>query len=253
VEEEKPRQAELVDQLELALEAFARTRANAYWRIGVAIIQCVTADRGELEDRRVFAVREVRVAVAELLRQVEGEPRGQLAASLRGLPVEREALEHLARRPQERLPVPAPLLLAALERRPAADRHEHVLEQCAPRVVRVDVAGRDGLDAEVLREVTQERVSPRVSTLERSLELDEEAIAPKCRRKRRGGIWVSNSEPAARATREADQPLAQLRDRLERHRGRKRLSIFTARPACSRVRCRQQAAEVRVALPALDE
>ena len=43
-------------------------------------------------------------------------------------------------------------------------------------MVRVDVAGRDRLDAEVLGEVAEEAESPRVSPLERPLELDEEAL-----------------------------------------------------------------------------
>jgi hypothetical protein len=41
-------------------------------------------------------------------------------------------------------------------------------------MVSVDISGRDRLDAEVLREVAEQRVPMRVDTLERSLELDEE-------------------------------------------------------------------------------
>ena len=43
-------------------------------------------------------------------------------------------------------------------------------------MVRVDVAGRDRLDAEVLGEIAQETESPRVAPLERPLKLDEEAL-----------------------------------------------------------------------------
>ena len=130
--------------------------------------------------------------------------------------VEGEALEHLLRRAQVALAVPAPLGLAALERGPAADRDEDVLQQRAPRVVRVDVAGRDRLDPEVLGEVAQEAEPARVSALERPLELDEEALAAERPREPGGGVRVEEPEPAPRAAREADEPFVQLRDALER-------------------------------------
>ena len=43
-------------------------------------------------------------------------------------------------------------------------------------MVRVNVSRRDRLHSETLREVAQERVPPHVPTLERPLQLDEEAI-----------------------------------------------------------------------------
>ena len=187
-------------------------------------------DRGELADRRLLAVREVRVAVAELLGEVELEPLGEDGAPLRGCAVEGEALEHLLGRAQVALAVPAPLGLAALERGAAADRDEHVLQQRAPRMVRVDVSGRDRLDAEVLGEVAQEAEPARVPALERALELDEEALAAERAREARRGVRVEKAETAPRAAREADEPLVQLRDGLERNRRRQRLAVLASQP-----------------------
>jgi len=132
---------------------------------------------------------------------------------------EGEALEPLLRRSQEALAVPAPLGLAALERGPAADRDEHVLEQRSPRVMRMDVPGCNSPDAQVLGEVAEEADPPCIAALEGALELDEEALAAERPRKPCGGIRIPDCESAARATREADESLGELRDRLERHRG----------------------------------
>ncbi len=187
----------------------------------------------ELVDRRIGAVREVRVAVAELRGEVELEPFREQDAPLRCGTVEREALEHLLGRAQVALTVPAPLRLAALERRAAADRDEDVLEQRAPRVVRVDVAGRDGLDAEVLGEVAQETEPTSISALVRPLQLDVEAIAAEGARELRRRVRIEQPEPAAGTAGQADEPLVQLGDRRERHRGRQRLAVLAARHAAS--------------------
>jgi hypothetical protein len=85
------------------------------------------ADGSQLADRRLLAVREIGVAVAELLGEVELEPLGERRASLRRRAVEGEALEHLLGRAQVALAVAAPLGLTAFERGPAADRDEDVL------------------------------------------------------------------------------------------------------------------------------
>ena len=145
VEEEEPREPELLDQPQLVVEACSRIRAHARGDVGVAPVECCPADLRELADRRLLAVGEVGVAVAELLRQVEPESFRELAAALGRSSVEGEALEHLLRRAQEALAVPPPLGLAAVERGAAAHRDEHVLEQRPSRVVGVDVARRDRL------------------------------------------------------------------------------------------------------------
>ena len=177
------------------------------------------ADLGELADRRRFALREVRVAVTELLGQIELEPARELNAALGGSAVEGEALEHLLRGSEEALTVAAAIRLAALERSSAADRHERVLQQRSPRMVRVDVSGRDRLDSEVLGQVAKRgvrRVSP---ALVRPLELDEEALAAERPSEPRGAARITNAEAHPRAAGEADEPLGELRHRLQGHRG----------------------------------
>ena len=74
-------------------------------------------------------------------------------------------------------------------------------------MVRVDVPGRDRLDAEVLGEVAQEAEPPRVAPLERPLELDEEALPAERARQARRGVRVEEAEAASRAAGEADEPL----------------------------------------------
>ena len=202
------------------------------------------ADGRELADGRFVAVREVRVAVAELLGEVELEPLREHRAPLRSRAVAGEALEHLLGRAQVALAVPAPLRLAALERGAAADRDEDVLQERAARMVRVDVAGRDRLDAEVLGEVAQETEPPRVPALERALELDEEALPAECARESGGGVRIEEPEAAARAAREADETLVQLGDRVssETEGGSGSRSSRPGRrvPACAVVRRRQR-------------
>ena len=120
-------------------------------------------------------------------------------------------------------------------------------------MVRVDVAGRDRLDAEVPGEVAQETEPARVSALERALELDEEALPPECACEPGSGVRIEEPETAARAAREADEALVQLGDGLERDGRRQRLPVLSSRSAGPRMRRRQEAAEVRVAAPRLDE
>ena len=212
------------------------------------------ADRRELADGRLLAVREVRVAVPELLGEVELEPLGEDRAPLRSCAIEGEALEHLLGRAQVALAVPAALRLAALERRAAADRDEDVLQQRPPRMVRMDVSGRDRLHAEVLGEVAQKR------------------RAGACPRARTGA--GARRRSARGRTRRRDAPRhsdREGRDRAARSpRGRRAPRSISAtvssgteggsgsrssrpRPTRSRMRGREQAAEVRVPAPRLHE
>src|SRR6185437_11171733 len=147
VEQEEPGEAELVDERELLLEPAAHASFVAV-EVAVALRERALADAAELDDRRLGAVGEVRIAVAELLRQVELEPLGQLGGTPDGIAVIGEPVEHLLRREEDGLVVPAPFLLAALERGAEADGDEHVLERDAAAIVRVDVTRRDRLDAE---------------------------------------------------------------------------------------------------------
>ena len=115
-------------------------------------------------------------------------------------------------------------------------------------MVRVDVAGRDRLDAEVLGEVAQERQPARVAALERALELDEEALAAERAGEARCGVRIEQAEAVPRAAGEADEPLVQLRDGLERTEGGSgsRSSRPARRvPACAVVSRRQRFAYPR--------
>ena len=131
-----------------------------------------------------------------------------------------------------------------------ADRDEDVLERGAAWMVRVDVAGDDGLDARVRGEVAQERVAAGVAALERALQLDVEALRPERARELGGGVRVADAEPVAGAAGEADEPFVQLGEQSPVERRRQQLAFLRPRV---RVRRGQQAAEVRVALRRLDE
>ena len=91
----------------------------------------------------------------------------------------------------------------------------------------------------------------RVAPLERALELDEEALATECSCKSGGAVRVAEREPVARAPREADEALVQLGDGRERDGGLEEDAMLLALGARPRVRGREDAAEVRVARPAL--
>ena len=112
----------------------------------------------------------------------------------------------------------------------------------------VDVAGGDRLDAEVLGEVAERRVPARVAPLVRALELDEEALAAERRGEAGRAVRVVEREPVARAAREADEPLVQLGERLERHGGWQEDTVLLALGARPGMRRGEDPAEVRVAL-----
>ncbi len=205
MEQEEPGELQLGDQRELLVEPLPRLAVSR-----VPLGKCLLTDGSELAVGRLEPVGEVRVAVAELLRQVKGETGGELGRAEDGIPVVGEAVEHGVRREQHRLVVAAPLRLAAVERGAAADRDERVLERGAARVVRMDVAGRDGRDAEVAGELAQPREAARVAALVRPLELDVEAVAPERRGELRSVVRPVHAEPVAGAAGEADEALVQL-------------------------------------------
>src|SRR6185503_514629 len=112
------------------------------------------------------------------------------------------------------------LTFRALEGRPVPDRNHRVLERSTARVVRMRIAGGDGLDAQRLGELSQPRVPPRVAPLVRALELDEEPLAPERAGQLGCRIRILDTEPVPRTAGEADETLVQLRQerRLERWR-----------------------------------
>src|SRR5215216_536973 len=250
VEQEEAREAELVDQLQLFVEPSARA-APVPVGVAIALVEGAIADTRELGNRRFDLVREVRIAVAELLGQVELAALRDSRRALDGGAVEREAVEDLLRRPEERLVVPTPLRLRALQRGAVPDRDQRVLQPRPRQVVSVDVTRHDRPDLQRLGEVAQLRIAPDVASLEGPLELDEEALGAKGLREPRRGARVLHREAEARAPREADEAVVQLlEDRLVERRLQRRLALL--RPGV-RVRRRQEPAEVRVAARALDE
>ena len=178
VQEEEAGEPELVDQLQLLLEPRARLAAELV-ASRVALLEGAVADVRELDDRRLGAVGEVRVAVAELLGEVEPQPLGELDRARDRGAILRETLAP-SRAGESRT-------LSWLPRRSAsqpssdaavADGDEDVLEQArAAQMVRVDVARDDRPDAERLGEIAQTCVAARVAALVRTLELDEEPLA----------------------------------------------------------------------------
>ena len=172
----------------------------------IALLEGAVADVRELDDRRLRAVGEVRVAVAELLCQVEAQPLGELDGSRDRSAVLRETLHHLGRREQDALVIAAPLGLAAVEGAAVTDGDENVLQRCPARMVRMNVAGDDRPDAERLGKIAQACVAARVATLVRTLELDEEALAAECAGQPRGSIRVAHRDSVPRAAGEADEP-----------------------------------------------
>ena len=164
-----------------------------------------------------------------------------------------EPVEHLAGSAQHRLAVPAPLRLAAVEGGATADRHEHVLERRAAGRVRMDVAGGDGIDAEMRGQVAEQRIAPRIAACVGALQLDEEAVTPKGLREPGGSIGVAQAEPVTRAPGEADEPLGELRHRLRLDgRGEEHPVLLPGRPR-PRMGCGEDPAQVRVAAVALAE
>src|SRR4051794_11859035 len=87
VEEEEAREPELGDERELLAQAGVRARSQILRRVPVTLLECARAHLGELHVGRVRAVREIGIAIAELVSEVELEPLGQLDGRPDGIPV----------------------------------------------------------------------------------------------------------------------------------------------------------------------
>ena len=188
MEEEEAGQAELGDEGELLAQALVRLVPQLAGRVAVALVEGAPADLRELHVGGRRPVGEVRVAVAELVREVEGQPLGELGGRLHRAGVVREAGGGLLRREEDAVVVPAPLRLAAFERGAVLDGDEDVLEARAARVVGVHVPGGHRAHAEGLRERAQRSVPAGVAALEGALELDVEAVAAERAGEARGGV-----------------------------------------------------------------
>jgi hypothetical protein len=244
VEEEEAGEAELGDEGELLAQALVRVAAEEGRGLSVALLEGVAADARELDVGRVLAVGEVRVAVAELLREVELEPPGELAGGTDGVCVVREAGGGLVGREEDALLVATPLGLAPFERGLVPDGDEDVLEAEAAGVVRVHVSCGDGADAERLGERAQGGVAACVSAGIGALELDVEALAPEDAREAGAGGRVRDREAVTGAAGEADETLVPLLEEGE---------VEARVQALVRVGGGEEAAEVRVAARALDK
>ena len=248
VQQEEPGQAELVDQLQLLVEAGPGV-ALVPVGPGVAHVERAAADLGELRDGRLRLVREVRVAVAQLLRQVELAALGDHGGALDCVPVEREAVGDLGGMPEDRLVVSAPLRLGASSdvwRIATSASWSSARPGSWAWTSPVTTVSTSSVSASS-RSRALRRTSPRSkgrwsSTKNRS--------RPKARARRGGGIRVLDGEPEARAAGEADEPFVQLFEQLLVER-RLECGLALLRPV--RVRRGQQAAEIRVAARALDE
>src|SRR5262249_13695335 len=201
---------ELGDQRQLLLKPLACTSVAS----GIALREGALADALQLRIRGLVAVREVRVAVAELLRQVEAETVCELTRSLDRIPIERQPLRHRLRRQEDAFAVAAPLALGPVERRAVADGDERVLKQRAAFVMGMDVPGDDRLRPDRLGELTQQSVAPRVPPLVRSLQLDEK-VFPERRSNLGSAIGARNRQAMVSAPGEADEPFVQLTEQIQ--------------------------------------
>ena len=153
MQEKEAGQTELVDQLQLLVKAGASLLLVSV-AARVPLREGVVTNSRQLRDRGLAVLREVGIAVAEVLVQVEPEALGELAGALDRVAVMGEELRDLGRRPQEALAVTPPLGLAAVERRAVLDGDKGVLQRRPTRIVRMDIAGRDGLDAQHLGQLS---------------------------------------------------------------------------------------------------
>src|SRR3954447_3285006 len=117
----------------------------------------------------------------------------------------------------------------------------------------MDIAGGDGADPEVGCEILEGGVAPHVRTLERTLQLDEEALATERRGEPGGSVRIVQGEPVTGAAREADEPLGMLLEEALVDGWRERLPVLSTGPAGSRMGLGQDPAEVRVSPARLDE
>ena len=252
MQEEEAREPELVDELQLVLEPCTRLAAELVAR-RIALLEGAVADVRKLDDRRLRAVREVRIAVAELLGQVEAQPLGKLDGSSDRSAVLRETLHHLGRREQDALVIAAPLGLAAVEGAAVTDGDEDVLqgarrEWCA-WTSPVTIVRTPSDSARSRRPALRARVAALVGTLE----LDEETLAAECAGQPRGSVRVAHRDSVPRAAGEADEPVVQLLEQtLIECRVRRRLGFLSFSPRL-RMCSRDQPAEIRVPLRRLDE
>ena len=261
MEEEEAGEAELVDEPELVLEpplrlAWKPCRLVSICTWVVAILERVPADRASWRIAGSLAVREVGVAVAELLRQVELEP-GSASSTVRSA----------ARRSKEKrssISAGARSTLSRLPRRSGSQPSSEVRQRIATSASWSSV--RRGWWAWTSPVATvstprcsarsrEQQVAARVAPLVRALELDEEAV----RRRRPPGVRPRSGRrrraPGVRSPRGRRAPrTAPRRARAAPTAGSGAASRAPARADTrARMRLGQQPAEIPVPRPRLDE
>jgi hypothetical protein len=244
VEEEEAREADLSDERKLLAQAGVGPVAKKGRRLPVALLEGPPADLRKPRVGGLLPVGKVGIAVAELLRQVELEPLGELLGCPDGVRILGKAGGLLLGCDEDELLVAPPFRLTALERGLVLDGHERVLESRAAQVVGVDVAGCDRTDAELAGELSQGCVAPRVPAQIRALELDVEALAAESAGEPGGGVRMADGEAGARAAGKTHEPFVPL---LECGGIESRLETLGG------MSLRDEAAQVRVATRCLHE
>ena len=146
MQQEEPRETQLIDHAQLLFEAADRRIAvlRSLAPQGIAPAEARLADLGEGTTRR--RVLGARVAVAEVAAEIEGQRLCEPDGLGDRLGMIGEARRHRLRRRQHMGVVSTPQRLGGIERRVLCDRDERVLQARALERVRVDVAGCDGRD-----------------------------------------------------------------------------------------------------------
>ena len=209
VQQEEARQAEMADHPQLLLQARLRVGAA-----GIALLDLEPAQLGELAVG--VGILRARVAVAQVLGQVEAQALGQQAALLHRALVLAKALGHALGWGEHVRGVAAPPRLGLVEGRAHAHRDHRVLQRGALTRVHVDVAGGHAGHAEALGQLGQQPVAAAVVAPEGALELHAKAIGtedaqqPPGRRRGAGvvpGLHARGHRAVAGAARQAHQPL----------------------------------------------
>ncbi len=162
-----------------------------------------------------------RVAVAEVLFEIEAQPLGQAQRLRDRLWMVGEAVGHRPRRAHHMAAVAAAQRLGGVEREAMAQRHEGVLQLGARGRVRVHVAARHRADPEPPRPLGKGAVARAVVAFIGALQLRVEVLRaePLEQRAQRGRSPALTQHRALGATRQADQALGVLDESLRRDLG----------------------------------
>ena len=173
MQEEEAGQPERGDHPQLLLQA--RARRGAVRVAGrIALLEALRAQLGQ---RAVgLRVLRARVAVAEVLREVEGQPVGQRARLGDRARVVLEARRHRRRGGEHVGEVAAAHRLRGIERGVVAQGDEGVLQRRPRARVRVDVARGHGRHAEAAGQLGEAAVARAVVAVEGALELDPQVV-----------------------------------------------------------------------------